>query len=395
MEGFSFEIVKKLGRARAGFLKTKNGVIATPYLIPVATRGHIIGLTSEDLKLLKLQAVLANTYHLHFKFDSDKIAKKGGLHKFIPFSGPIFTDSGGFQAFSLGLGKASGGRKIGFIPGERKETDPEKQFAKISDKGVKFTSVYDNSESFMGPKESMEIQSALGADVIMAFDECTSAFSDKEYIKESMERSHRWEELSLKYRDKGQALYGIVHGGWYKDLRIKSAKFVNSLGFDGIAIGGSLGKSKENMGEILDWVIPELDDRPRHMLGIGWVDDVFECVERGIDTFDCVEMTRIARHGELYISPSSGGNKENGFTIALSRGKYVGDSRYIDDKCKCPTCKEGYTRAELRKLYKAKDPEYNRLATLHNIWFMQDLMRQIRVSIINGRFSELKKKWLG
>ena len=208
-----------------------------------------------------------------------------------------------------------------------------------------------------------------------------------------MERSHRWEVESLKYRDKKQALYGIIHGGWFKDLRIKSAKFINSLPFDGIAIGGSLGETKESMYEILDWIMNKIDERPRHMLGIGWIDDIFECVERGIDTFDCVEMTRVARHGNLYIGPKSGGKKENKFRLTISRNIYSKDKKPIDSTCKCSTCKN-YSRSELYKLIKNKDLKYGKLATIHNIIFMENLTKEIRKAIKKGKFKELKKNWI-
>ena len=404
MENFSFEIVAKDARnkARAGIIKTMHGEIETPYVIPVATKGEIKSLSRQDLDLLNVQCVLANTYHMHF------LNKKEDLHSLMNFNKPIFTDSGGFQAFSLGLGKEQGMKKIGFFPGERIPETRGKSYAKIEKKGVVFKSIYDGREELIGPKESMEIQGKLGADIIMAFDECTSPASDKEYIKKSMERSHKWEKESLKYHDARQALYGIIHGGWFRELRVNSAKYINSLAFDGIAIGGSLGKTKKDMYEILDWIIPELDERPRHMLGIGWIDDLFECVERGIDTFDCVEMTRIARHGSVYIGPRAGGSIENKFRLDLGKGIYDKDNGQIDEGCSCYTCKN-YSRAELRRFYKqiAQEKEergkleakirYGRLTTIHNVHFVLDLMKQIRESIIegNGAFKRLKEYWIG
>jgi len=393
---FTFEITSrdKKTRARVGVIRTAHGEVKTPYLVPVATRGNIIALSDEDVKMLNMQCLLANTYHLHLKPGDLEIKKMGGLHKYMKFDKPIFTDSGGFQAFSLGLGREVNARKIGFFP-EDFEAPKEKseKLALIKENGVEFTSVYDGSKQFMGPKESMEIQSNLRADIIMAFDECTSAFSSKEYIEESMHRSHKWEIESLKYHDKAQAIYGIIHGGWFKDLRLKSAKFINALGFDGIAIGGSLGKTKEDMYEVLDWIIPVLDERPRHMLGIGRVEDIFECVERGIDTFDCVESTRIARHGLLYISPDTGGSSENKFRINIKKSKYKEDGSSIDKNCDCFTCKN-YSCAQLHALAKAKNHEYGRLASIHNISFMQNLCSEVRKAIENNRFLELKFLWL-
>jgi len=391
---FSFRILAKdkNSLARTGIIETRNGKIETPYLVPVATRGEVVCLTPGDIKKLKVQCLLANTYHLYFKPGDKIIKKKGGLHKFMNFSGVVFTDSGGFQAFSLGLGKETGARKIGFFPKEKKSNEKEKKFAEIIENGVWFTSVYDNTKHFIGPKESMKIQSNLGADIIMAFDECTSAFSDKKYIKQSMNRSHKWELESLKHRDKKQAIYGIIHGGWFKDLRIESTRFISKQNFDGIAIGGSLGKTKKDMYKILDWIIPKLDERPRHMLGIGWVDDLFECVSRGIDTFDCVEMTRIARHGSLYISPKSGGNIKNKFRISMDSPKSDANEK-IDKDCNCSTCKR-YTRKKLRQIAKKKDGKYGRLATIHNVFFMLSLTEKIRKSIKDGSFQKLKKEWI-
>ena len=402
-----FEIIAQdsKSRARAGIIKTRRGNIETPYLIPVATRGEIKSLSSEDVEFLQAQCLLANTYHLHLNPGDEKIKQQGGLHNMMKFQKPIFTDSGGFQVFSLGLGKEQSIRKIGFFPGEKTQITKEKSNGKITESGVVFKSIYPPyKEHFIGPKESMKIQSNLNADIIFAFDECTSPASDEAYIKESMERSHRWELESLEHHNPSQALYGIIHGGWFKDLRLESEKFINSQPFDGIAIGGSLGKSKEDMYEIIDWVIPELDSRPRHMLGIGWIDDLFECVERGIDTFDCVEMTRIARHGSLYITPKAGGSIKNKFRIDIAKSKYKRDNNPIDSSCTCYTC-QNYTRSDIRALYKKMCQEktresrleYGRLATLHNICFTSDLARQIRQTIItgNGEFQKLKQEWLG
>lgn len=399
---FTIHAKDKKSLARTGTIKTAQGTIQTPYLIPVATRGYIRCLDEKDFKKLKMQALLANTYHLHFKPGDEAIKEAGGLHAYMKFSKPLFTDSGGFQAFSLGLGTQGEARKLGFFPKDRTPKEKnEKVHATITDKGVVFTSVYDGSKTFMGPKESMNIQSNLGADIIMAFDECTSQQSSKSYIKQAMTRSHKWELESLKYHNPKQALYGIIHGGWFKDLRMKSTKHIRDLEFqgkqfDGLAIGGSLGKTKQDMYDILDLIIPELDEaRPRHMLGIGWVDDIFECVERGMDTFDCVEMTRIARHGNVYISPEAGGRKSNKFVHAIKESQ-PNKNQPIDSSCTCSTCKK-YTRTELHKLkleYKNGNTLYGYLATIHNIHFMHNLTKQIREAIKADTFSKLKKHWL-
>jgi len=402
MGDFSFEIVArdKGSRARAGVIKTRHGEIETPYLVPVGTCGTVRGVDPKLLEGMGGQCMLANTYHLHFQPGDELIKKMGGLGKFINWNKPIFTDSGGFQAFSLGLGAVHGSRKIGYFPEEREVKDSGKKegkerLAKVNDSGIVFQSSYDMSYELMTPKKSMEIQSNLGADIIMAFDECTSQRSEKEYIRKAMERTHRWAIQSLEHHDKNQALYGIIQGGSFKDLRKESTDFIKSQGFDGIAVGGSLGEGKKEMNELLGCIMECLgeDNRPRHMLGIGWVDDLFECIERGMDTFDCVQMTRIARHGNLYVSPPEG-NLKNKFKIKISKTKYEEDKGPIDGICRCYTCLN-YSRAYLNHLYKAKELSYHGLASIHNIHFILDLVKQIRESIINGNFSELKRKWLG
>jgi len=396
MNNFSFKVLKtdKKSKARIGIIKTKKGKIETPYFVPVATSASVRSLDSEDLMNLGAQCSLANTYHLYLRPGDNVIKKLGGLHKFMNFSLPIFTDSGGFQAFSLGFGMEHNISKLGGVfPEAQKKVSKNENLARITEKGVNFTSVYDGTKHFMDAKVSMKIQSNLGSDIIMAFDECTSPLSDKEYTKKALGRTHRWAIESLKYVDKKQALYGIIQGGCFKDLRLESAKFISNLNFSGIAIGGSLGKSKADMHNILDWVIPILDSRPRHLLGIGEIDDIFECVSRGIDTFDCVTPTRIARRGSLYISPESGGKISNKFRINIKAAKFTTDKMPIDPKCKCTTCKN-YSRAYLRHLYKVNELTYFRLASIHNLHFMLNLLKLIRNSIKEERFSQIKKKWL-
>jgi tRNA-guanine transglycosylase len=239
----------------------------------------------------------------------------------------------------------------------------------------------------------LDIQNNLGSDIAMVLDECAPCKSSKRYAREAMERTHRWAVQSLRYHDRRQAIYGIVQGGWFEDLRRESADFIRSLPFDGIAIGGSLGNCKEDMHQVLDWVIPRLDERPRHLLGIGEIPDVFECVERGIDTFDCVHPTRIARRGSLYISPASGGCMENKFRISIKSSSFKGDKRPVDPRCGCPTCRM-YSRAYLRHLYISKELSYFRAATVHNVYFMLRLMESIRRSIKEGKFNALRRRWL-
>jgi queuine tRNA-ribosyltransferase len=404
MKPLTFKIIAqdKKSRARAGIISTPNGKIETPYLIPVATRARIEALDSKDLKKLKIQALLANTYHLHFQPGEKKIKKKGGLRGYMQFNKPFFTDSGGFQAMSLGDTMADGFTKLG--KNHERVRERKESFIKITNKGVFFKSIYDHKWSFLDAKKSMQIQSDLGSNVIMSFDECTAANKSHDYQKEALERTKRWGIQSLKYHDKKQALYGIIQGGQFKDLRLESTEFVSNLPFDGIAIGGSFGESygdsKKAMHQILEWIMHELEknqesySKPRHMLGIGWIDDLFECVERGIDTFDCVEMTRVARHGNVFISPRAGGSLKNKFRNSIRESDAT--NKPIDPTCSCSTCKK-YTKAELYKLklkYKEGSKEFGRLATIHNIHFMLNLCAQIRKAIKQGKFSQLKRKWI-
>jgi len=403
--GFSFQVLRESEskgiRARLGILRTRHGSVETPCFVPVATLASVRSLDYSDLASLGVQSVLANTYHLHLRPGDELIRRLGGIHKFMAFDGPVFTDSGGFQAFSLGFGREHNISKIGGVfpdpdKGSSTKANPlrRENLTKITEDGVHFKSLQDGAWHFLNPEISMRIQSNLGSDVIMAFDECTSPLSDYDYTKTAMERTHRWAQQSLKFHDPEQAIYGIIQGGWFEDLRAKSTEFTSSLPFDGIAIGGSLGENKQDMHKILNWVIPKLDLRPRHLLGIGDVDDLFEGVERGIDTFDCVSPTRIARRGSLYITPRAGGCQKNKFRIDVKALRFKEDPKPIDPYCSCLTCQR-YSRAYLWHLYHAKELSYFRLASIHNLHFMLRLMESIRESIVHGTFRELKELWLG
>jgi tRNA-guanine transglycosylase len=411
MAEFKFEVIEqnKDTRARAGVIHTRRGNIETPHFVPVGTLASVRSLDSADLEMLGAQCALINTYHLHLKPGDKLIQKLGGANKFMNCDLPLFSDSGGFQAFSLGLAREHNIGKIGnFFPSEAAKVVSEKKkglasaeaaawqrnLTKVTDEGIEFRSIYDGSRHFFDAKKSMEIQSNLDSDIIMAFDECTSPLSDKDYTAKAMARTHNWAKLSLECHNQDQALYGIIQGGYFKDLRDESARFINGLPFEGIAIGGSLGNCKADMHEILEWVIPQLDERPRHLLGIGEINDIFECVARGIDTFDCVAATRNGRRGCLSILPVSGGNVKNKFRINIARSQFKDDPQAPDPNCDCPTCKN-YSRAYLSHLYNARELSYFRLATIHNLWFMLRLMEQIRASIKGGTFLGLKEKWLG
>ncbi|KKU77104.1 MAG: Queuine tRNA-ribosyltransferase [Candidatus Giovannonibacteria bacterium GW2011_GWB1_47_6b] len=381
-----FRILKKAknSRARLGIIKTKNGVIHTPAFVPVATQAAVKGLTVEQLKEIGAESVLCNTYHLYLRPGDKTVRKMGGLHQFMNWHKPIWTDSGGFQAFSLGAAISHGVSKIASIfpdEGEREHAPqkPKENFVKITEEGVRFRSHLDGSFHLLTPEKSMEIQKNLGADLIFAFDECTSPLHDYAYTKKSMERTHRWAVRCLasaklkskneKVKTDGQALFGIVQGGAYKDLRVQSAKFIGSMDFDGFGIGGSLGKSKKDMYKVLDWTVPLLpEEKPKHLLGIGSADDIWEAVKRGVDTFDCVAPTRIARNGSALLAKTA---------LNLKSGRYLRDKNPIDKKCGCYTC-VNYTRAYVSHLFKAHEMLGPILTTIHNLSFMEALLREIR-----------------
>ncbi|MDI9646521.1 MAG: tRNA guanosine(34) transglycosylase Tgt [Archaeoglobales archaeon] len=393
-----FKIVHTFERMRVGEVTTIHGSFKTPVFIPVATLGAMRGLDNRDLKDMGVEVILANTYHLHIRPGDQLIKELGGLHKFMNFKGVIVTDSGGFQAFSLGYGLEHGVGKIAnniFLEGIKNCSYKGEKLAFVSDNGIKFKDPKSGIVVELTPKKSMEIQSNLGSDIIFALDECTSPLSDKEYTAKALERTHRWAEECLQYYDKKQALFGIVQGGEYRDLREKSAKFMAERDFAGYGIGGSLGKSKQDMLNIIDWVTPILpEEKPRHLLGIGAVEDLFNCVERGIDMFDCVAPARWARRGHLYISPAEGGNPKNKFRIHIRNSAFRRDPKPIDRDCDCLVC-QNYSRAYLRHLFVSNELLYFRLATYHNVYFILNLMKKIRESIKDCSFYELKKEWLG
>lgn len=392
-----FKIDNEFGSARCGEIKIKGKKFKTPAFLPVATLGTVRSLDARDLKRLKVKAIMANTFHLHLRPGEEIIEKLGGLHKFMNFNGVIATDSGGFQAFSLGFGMEHGVGKIAdniFLEGLKNVNYKGERWAYVDDEGVTFRNPITGEKIRLTPKKSMEIQSKLGSEIIFAFDECTSPLSDKKYTEMALRRTHNWAIECLNYYNKKQAIFGIVQGGEYKDLRIESAKFFAELDFDGYGIGGSLGKSKSDMLNILKWVIPILPkEKPRHLLGIGAVEDIFNCIERGIDLFDCVAPTRWARRGHLYISPASGGRVGNKFRINIKNAKFKFDRKPIDDGCECFVCQD-YSRAYLRHLYLSNELTYFRLASYHNLYFIINLVNSIRESISDGTFPKLKEKWL-
>ncbi|MHA2431373.1 MAG: tRNA guanosine(34) transglycosylase Tgt [Promethearchaeota archaeon] len=391
----TFQIKNQQEQARTGILGLKHGRVYTPALMPVATKATVKALPSEDLNEMNAQFLICNTYHLMLQPTAETIQHLGGLHRFMNWDKPLVTDSGGFQAFSLGLGKEHAVGKI-FFPGKNYISGKPKgeSIVKVNSKGVSFRSIYDNSYQFLSPEKSIIIQEQLGADMILALDECTSPLSDKKYTSNSLKRTHDWAKKCIKIHNTDQAIVGIVQGGHWKDLREKSAHYISSLDFDGLAIGGSLGKSKKDMHQVLDWVIPNLpNEKPRHLLGIGVVEDIFTSVERGVDLFDCVSPTRLARSGFAHISPPIG-TKKNKFRFKLTAIKYRLDENPIDAQCDCKICKK-YTRAYIHHLLKTEEIVGLHLISYHNLYFMLKLMKEIRKSIEFNSFYELKHHWIG
>jgi len=360
--------------------------------VAVATRGTVKALSADDVRALGIQILIGNTYHLYLRPGPEVVAALGGLHGFSGWDGPWMTDSGGFQVFSLGAGKEHGVGKIASIfPGEAPPKPTGPSLVKLTEEGARFRSVVDGAWITFTPEEVIRAQRLLGADIILPLDECTSPFHDRAYTEAAMERTHRWAVRALKaFRDTqglgpnpDQVLYGIVQGGAYEDLRRRSAREIAGLGFPGYAIGGSLGRSKEDMLRVLEWTVDELPEAaPRHLLGIGGVEDILEAVRRGIDTFDCAAPTRMARNGGL-LSAS-----EENFRLNIKNARFRRDPRPIEEGCGCPTCRR-YSRAYLHHLRRSGELSYCRLATLHNLRFMVRLMAAIRARIAAGKSLEV------
>jgi queuine tRNA-ribosyltransferase len=390
-----FEVTATDGEARTGCLTLKHGTIHTPELMPVATKATVKALTVDDLYEIGAQALICNTYHLMLQPTADVICNLGGLHSFMNWKKPVITDSGGFQAFSLGLGKEHMVGKMFFAgEGHRKSKPSGKSIASITDSGVRFRSIYDNSHQFLTPEKTIDIQQKLGADIMLCLDECTSPLSDKQYTAKSLHRTHKWAVQCLQHHSSNQALSGIIQGGHWRDLREKSAQFFSKLDFDCYAIGGSLGKSKKDMHNVLEWVMPFLpENKPRHLLGIGVVEDIFESVRRGVDLFDCVSPTRIARSGFAHLHPPLG-TKKNKFRFKLLSMRNRLDNLPLDPFCQCKVCQQ-YSRAYIYHLLKSSEMLGYRLISYHNLFFMLDLMKKIREAIRQGEFNILMKTWLG
>ncbi len=417
------KLIGKLGRV--GILETAHGVIETPAFVIVGTKATVKSLNPEQIKEAGAQVVLANTYHLYLQPGDEAVKKMGGLGKMMNWKGPTMTDSGGFQVFSLGAAYKKGISKIlhpvdpSLMIPERFDDSDAPRLAKIGQDGVSFTSHLDGSIHYITPEKSIQIQHNLGADIIFAFDECTSPTEDLKYQTEALDRTHAWARRSLEehnklegqkkhsqvslhltrtnrsenppkvFSDSPQFLFGIVQGGREESLRKKSAKFISGVevdgkGFDGFGIGGSF--AKEDMSTAVKWVneiLPE--DKPRHLLGIGEPEDLFMGIENGVDLFDCVLPTRLGRNGTLYTKTGK---------IHIENVEFRLDTNPVEFDCQCYTCKN-YSRAYISHLFRGKEMLAGTLASIHNVYFLVNLVKQIRQSILDDKFEEYKKEFLG
>ena len=362
------EISARSGSARAGVLSTPHGVVLTPAFMPVATQGSVKSLTPEEVESLGAGIILANAYHLYLQPGVDLIRDLGGIHNFTGWNGPMLTDSGGFQAFSLGFLK------------------------KISEEGIQFRSHIDGSEHFFSPESAILYEHALGADIIMCLDQCIANGESCEAVRSAMERTHRWAARCMEVHRDGQtsdiqALFGIVQGGIFHDMRDESANRIMSIGFDGYAVGGlAVGEGKSPMYDVTEQMGRLLpDDRPRYLMGVGSPEDLLECVDRGMDLFDCALPTRVARNGGLFTSKGR---------VDIKNRRYSKSPGPLEESCDCYTCRR-FSVAFLHHLYKAKELLGLRLGTMHNLRFVLRLMEEMRSAIVAGTFEKLKESFLG
>ena len=383
MPGFEIHHRDPASSARSGTLQLAHGEVRTPAFVPLATKAVIKTLEVEEAADLGYDMVLGNTFHLFLSPGHELIRRLGGLHRFMRWDRPVITDSGGFQVFSMGHGTVADEIKGRQAHGERTGSILE-----IAEEGVRFRSYIDGSERFMAPETSMEVQAALGSDIALVFDECTPFNVTREYTARSTERTHRWLDRCLAWHAEhgspDQVVYGIVQGGVDEDLRRASAQEVAARATGGIAIGGSLGEDKAQMYEVVGWAVDELpEERPRHLLGIGDVDDLLRGVELGIDTFDCAMPTRIGRHGMAVVPDPA-----TRWRVDLAKGRYREADEPILEGCPCPACARGYSRAYLHYLLKAHETTVARLLTIHNLAYLQALMAALRDAMAAGRLGE-------
>jgi queuine tRNA-ribosyltransferase len=384
-----FEVDARDGNARAGVLHTAHGAVRTPAFIPLATKATVRSLESREVAELGYELILGNTYHLLVSPGPDRIAAAGGLHDFMGWDRALITDSGGFQVFSLAHGgvaeEVKGNRRLGGDHGS---------VVSIGEEGVRFRSYKDGTQLFLSPEVSMEVQAKLGSDIALVFDECTPYHAERDYTARSMERTHRWLSRCLEWHGREgpelQAVFGIVQGGVHEDLRRISASAVAESGVDGIAIGGTLGRDKEEMRGVLEMTVPMLpEDAPKHLLGIGEVDDLLAGIALGIDVFDCAVPTRLARHGSALVPVP-----EARFRLDLRRSGFDGDSAPLVEGCPCPACQH-HDRDYISYLSRAEELTAVRLICLHNLTYLRELMTRARAAIAAGTFADYAAAILG
>lgn len=359
-----FEITARdpRSRARCGVLYLPHGEVETPVFMPVGTQGTVKAMTQEELERLDLRIILCNTYHLYLRPGHERVAQAGGLHRFIAWHRNILTDSGGFQVFSL------------------------QGLRRVYEDGVEFQSHIDGSYHYFTPERAIEVQHALGADIIMAFDECPPYPCEWEQARQAMERTHRWAVRCLEAHNTAQALFGIVQGSVYEDLRAQSARFISDLGFPGIAIGGvAVGEEKREIHRIVAFTTPLLpEEKPRYLMGVGELDDILQAVASGVDMFDCVVPTRMARNAAMITRRGR---------VNLRNARFADDFGPVDPECDCPVCQR-YSAAYIRHLFNAREILAARLATYHNLYFYQKFMRDIRQAIREGNLEQFTREFL-
>jgi queuine tRNA-ribosyltransferase len=376
---FEYKILKKskLSSARLGILKTSHGEIETPAFVPVATQATVKTLTSDEVEEAGSQILISNTFHLHLKPGEDIVEMNGKLHKFMNWKRPLMTDSGGFQVFSLGFGRDHGvGKVLKRKIDESVQLGQQPNKVKITEDGVFFRSPIDGTELYIDPKESINIQQKLGADIIFVFDEATSPVASEEYTKDSLRRTHAWAKQCLEHKTSNQALFGIVQGGKFNHLRQESAEYIGSLPFEGFGIGGEYGDDKTSMLDILDTVMTNLpDEKPRHLLGIGHIEDMPHIVKAGVDTFDCIAPTHYGRHGTAFTSEGK---------VNLKRTNFLTDFEPVDKKCSCFVCQD-YKRSYIAHLIRAKETTGMKLLAYHNLHFFNNYIAELREQIKEGK----------
>lgn len=403
--GFAFTVEHKTtgdpawpDAARIGQLQTPHGTIETPAFVFCATRGAIRGVTPDQMRAESTQIILGNTYHLMLQPGGEAVARQGGLHKMMGWDGPMLTDSGGFQIFSLGGGSASAE-----IKGNRKSERP-KMLLKIEEEGAVFRSYIDGSTHKLSPEDSIQVQRQLGADIILVLDECSPYEVGRDYTANSMALTHRWAERSVAEFARAaegsagpQALYGIVQGGVYEDLRSESAEFTASQPYFGYAVGGCLGSDSFELEGVVGMAMAPLNaatpaPRPIHLLGIGGLADIWDGAAKGIDTFDCVNPTRLARHGSAYLRPAFADNPDNRDHVNLKNARFRDDDGPLDPECDCYTCRT-FTRSYLHHLIKAGEITATQYLAIHNVAFMNRLMREVRTAIRADDYAAARASW--